>query len=350
MIKLLIVDDSTVSQKFLTYLFSRESDIKVVATAKNGTEAIELAELHKPDVISMDIHMPGMSGFETTRKIMETNPIPIVIVSGISNVKDVAVAFQAIEAGALATVAKPESFVQPEFEIKARELIQTIRLMSEIKTVRRWPEKIKSNVNIDKASIDLKSSILPNYGKIKVVAIGASTGGPSAIQEILSGLRKDIKVPILITQHMSAGFEQGFADWLTNVTGMPVKIGENGELPLQGHVYISPTESNMGISHFGSILLTPRDPLQPICPAVAFLFSTVAEFYCNLSIGIILTGMGSDGSKELKLMRNRGAITIAQNEASCVVFGMPKEAISHGSATNIMNPKEIAFFINSTIN
>ena len=129
MIKLLIVDDSTVSQKFLTYLFSRESDIRVVATAKNGTEAIEFAELHKPDVISMDIHMPGMSGFETTRKIMETNPIPIVIVSGISNVKDVAIAFQAIEAGALATVAKPESFVQPEFEIKARELIQTIRLM-----------------------------------------------------------------------------------------------------------------------------------------------------------------------------------------------------------------------------
>jgi two-component system chemotaxis response regulator CheB len=350
MIKVLIVDDSAVSQKFLSYLFSREPDINVVGIANNGFEAIDLAKRYKPDVISMDIHMPGMSGFETTRRIMETNPIPIVIVSGNNNVKDVEIAFQAMEAGALATVAKPEGFLQPEFELKVRELVQTIRIMSEIKTIKRWPEKIKPKEKNNLQTIDTSAKTIPKSAKISIIAIGASTGGPSAIQEILSGLKKDLTVPILITQHMSAGFEQGFVDWLKNITGIPVKIGENGENALRGHVYVAGTESNMGITQNGNIFLSPRDPFQPICPAVSFLFTSVAGVYSNLSMGIILTGMGSDGSKELKLMRDKGAVTIAQNEESCVVFGMPKEAITFGGATHIMNPKEIAFFINSTIN
>ena len=143
MIKLLIVDDSPVAQIFLNYIYSKEPDIQVIGIAKDGKEAIELTESNKPDVISMDIHMPGLNGFETTRKIMETNPTPIVIVSGISNVKDISIAFQSIEAGALATVARPQHLGHPEFDKNSKELIQTIKLMSEIKVVRRWPNNKK---------------------------------------------------------------------------------------------------------------------------------------------------------------------------------------------------------------
>ncbi|NVO02220.1 MAG: chemotaxis-specific protein-glutamate methyltransferase CheB [Bacteroidetes bacterium] len=348
MINLLIVDDSPVAQTFLNYIFSKETDIRVVGIAKNGIEAIELARDNKPNVISMDMNMPGMSGFETTRKIMETNPTPIVIVSGSNNIKEVSVAYEALNAGALAAISKPKNICHEDFEKESKELIRTIRMMSEIKTVKRWPSKIIKVEKIKEEKIPAKENIQTS-GQIKIIAIGASTGGPSIIQEILSQIKKSINIPILITQHMSPGFEQGFADWLSKATGLTVRIAENGDLLTNGVVYLAPTNSHMGVNNKGRLFLTKPIAGEYICPSVSFMFKNIAEGFGNAAIGILLTGMGSDGGKELKLMRDKGAITIAQDEESCVVFGMPKEAICIGGAAFICNPKEMVKKINALI-
>ena len=273
-IKVLIVDDSPVAQEFLKHIFSSAPEIKVVGIASNGEEALEFVRSNKPDVITMDIHMPKLNGFEATRRIMETQPIPIVIVSGSSTVKEVSTAFKAVKAGAVAIVARPSGIGHPAYEKTARELIQTIKLMSEVKVVKRLPQARKVT-----GPVAHPLEVIAEPRKIQVVAIGASTGGPIVLQTILSGLGKKFPVPILIAQHIASGFIAGFVQWLSESSGFPVHLAAEGELLLPGHAYVAPDGYHLMVNHGNRIALKRNENPDGLSPLVSHLFESVAKVF-----------------------------------------------------------------------
>jgi two-component system chemotaxis response regulator CheB len=338
-IRVLIVEDSSVAQAFLTYILSSDPGIEVVGVACNGAEALELVKKLRPTVITMDIHMPIMDGFEATRRIMESAPTPIVIVSGSTGAQEVAATFRAMEAGALAVVLRPSGMNHPAFEANSKQLILTVKLMSEIKVVRRFPRGPQERVRAPVLGVQG----LGRATGIRLVAIGASTGGPLVLKEILSRLGRGFPFPILIVQHIAAGFVGAFAEWLSAASDIPVRIASSGEPALPGRGYMAPDGFHLGVTEGPRIGLS-RD--QPDCnglrPSVAHLFKSVAKVMGNRSVGVLLTGMGRDGAEELKMMRDSGAITIAQDEESSIVYGMPGEAIKLGGAMHILSPEAIA--------
>lgn len=341
MIKVLIVDDSVVVQKFMIHLLTSVKEIQVVGIASSGVEAIDLVKELHPDVITMDIHMPGMNGLETTRIIMETNPTPIVIVSGTLRVNDVTTSFKLFEAGALAVVLRPPGMEDPEFIGARKELIQTIKLMSEVKVVKRFPRQGKEN----NQSNNHQQSILPKINGIQLIAIGASTGGPVVLQTILANLPNDLPVPVLIVQHIAKGFVKGFRDWLATTSKITLSIANDGQILQSGNGYIAPDDFQMGITPGGMIKLSMLPPENGLCPSVDFVFRSVTEVLGSKAIGVLLSGMGKDGANGLKMMKDNGAITIAQNEASCVVFGMPGEAVRIGAAGQVLSPEKIVAYL-----
>jgi len=338
-IKVLIVEDSQVVRDFLAYILSSDPEIKVIGTAENGEEAINAVREKRPDVVTMDINMPKMDGFEATRIIMETTPTPIVIVSASWDPKEVEKTFRAIEAGALAAVRKPVGVAHPDYKDHAKELIQTVKLMSEIKVIKRLP-RIKHGKSIS-AGLSV-NDLIRTTTDVKIVAIGASTGGPPVIEMILSGLPKDFNAPILIVQHIAPGFVQGFADWLANSCRFPVRIATNREVSLPGHAYIAPDGVHMGLDTSGRILFEEGEPENGLRPSVSHLFRSVGKVFGKSAIGVLLTGMGKDGAYELKMMKEKGSITITQDEESCIVYGMPGEAVNLNAATYVLSPPKIA--------
>lgn len=338
MIKVLIVEDSPVVQALLNHILSSDPEIQVIGTANNGAEALKLITQMKPDVITMDIHMPKMNGYEVTRRIVETHPVPIVIVSASYKPEDLDKTFRALEAGAVAAVEKPAGMGHPDFEDMAKRLVETVKLMSEVKVVRRWSRLRQAETAASRPVLESKQT----PADIKCVAIGASTGGPPVLQIILSGLSRDFSAPVLIVQHIAAGFLQGLAAWLGQATGLPVHIASHGEYFLPGHVYFAPDGFQMGVESRGRIALSKEEPDNGLRPSVSHLFRSVAKVYGPYAVGVLLTGMGNDGAEELKLMKDKGAVTIAQDKDSSVVHGMPGEAIKLGAATHVLPPDRIA--------
>ena len=343
MFKVLIVDDSVVAREYLTHILSSDPGISVVGTASSGLEAIDLIRTKSPDVVTMDIHMPDIDGMETTRRIMEETPVPVIIVSSTIRTKDTAFSFQVLETGALAVLLKPPAMNHPEFESTKNELIETIKVMSEVKVVKR---SRRQRLYRSQSDPQVLSSLKAARAQIEVIAIGCSTGGPQVLQTILSGLTPVPRSAILITQHISPGFTEGFLDWLSTTTPIPIKLGEAGEKVLPGKIYLAPENHHMGVAK-RQIILSKDPPRFGLRPSVDFLFRSVAEEYGPASIGIILTGMGADGADALKRMRDKGAVTIAQNKESCIVFGMPQEAIKLGGADYVLSIEEIIRMINS---
>ena len=346
MIKVVIVEDSPVARELLTYILSSDPGMEVVGVAGNGVEALAVVARVRPDVITMDIHMPVMDGFEATRRIMETVPTPIVIVSASTTTSEVASTIRALEAGALAVVLRPAGMDHAAFEASEKELLRTVKLMSEIKVVRRIPRAAPEPA----AAPARVAPEAPTVVEIKLVAIGASVGGPTALKEILSGLPADFSAPILIVQHIAAGFATGFAEWLAGVSGLPVRLASHGEAPLPGHVYVAPDGVHMGVARGPVIVLSDHPPEQGLRPSVAYLFRCVAQVVGSGAVGVLLTGMGRDGADELQMMKERGAITVAQDKESSIVHGMPGAAIQLGAATHILPPEEIAALLVSLVN
>lgn len=346
MIKVLVVEDSPVAREFLVYILDSDPEIKVIGTVTNGKQAIEVLKEKTPDVITMDIHMPEMDGFEATRIIMETSPTPIVIVTASLDPREVGTSFRAIEAGALAIVARPQGLGHPEFESDARELIKTVKLMSEVKVVRRWKRERMAPLTAPVREIDVNG----DNREVQVVAIGASTGGPVALQTILSALPKDFSAPVLIVQHMAPGFTQGFVEWLNQSSRLPVHLATHQEAMLCGHVYVAPDSFHMGVNVRGRIALSQEAPEYGLRPAVSFLFRSIAEVYGGKTVGVLLTGMGKDGAAELYFMKAQGGVTFAQDGESSVVHGMPGEAIKLEAATYVLPPAKIAVALQSLTN
>jgi two-component system chemotaxis response regulator CheB len=338
-IRVLVVEDSPSMRELLLHILGSDPQIVVIGTASSGEEAIEAVKRGHPHVITMDVHMPGLNGFDATREIMETFPTPIVIVSGSSASYEVTSTFKALDAGALAFVVKPHGIAHPLHRDEARQLIDTVKLMSEVKVVRRWPKR-------GTPAAAQRSPVQPASERVQssagVVAVGASTGGPIALKTILSELPKDFALPLLVVQHIAPGFTDGLADWLAQTSKFAVRVAVHGETPAPAHAYVAPDGMHMELAHGGTIALAQQAPENGHRPSVSHLFRSVAEVAGRNAIGVLLTGMGRDGADELKLMQDTGAITIVQDRASSVIYGMPGEAINLGAARHVLPPAGIA--------
>ncbi len=291
-----------------------------------------------PDVVTMDVMMPKMDGYEATRKIMETHPVPIVIVSASVLPEEVDKTWRAVEAGAVAQIMKPGFFDMGNPGDSTHKLLQTVKLMSQVKVVRRWRRNAGTGKTVSEAP-KVHVSVEPR--DIKVVAIGASTGGPPVLQSIFSGLPGAFGAPVLLVQHIAPGFAAGFVDWLNRTSSLKLCLATRGEIALPGHVYVAPDGHQMGIDSARRIVLTTDPPENGLRPAVSYLFRSVAQAFGEKAVGVLLTGMGRDGAQELKLMRDKGALTIAQDKESCIVFGMPGEAVKLGGAKYTLPPDRI---------
>lgn len=341
MIKVLVVDDSAVARQFLVHLIDNAPGMKVVGTANDGLEAIEAAERLRPDLITMDIVMPRLGGPEAIEHIMQTTPTPIVVVTGNTITEEVRATFESLASGALAILPRPHGMDTPEHEASAEHLLQTIRLMSEVKVVRRLrrrPTRAPSG----------------RIGEVqghafRIVAIGASTGGPSTLKTILGELRRDFPAPVLVVQHIAAGFVDGFVNWLRDSTPMPVQLAHHGEPLVPGRILVAPDAVHLGVDREERVVLTPSTQHSPgtLCPSATHLFETVADVFGAQAIGVLLTGMGRDGADGLLKMKRIGAITIAQDKESSVVHGMPGEAIALGAADFVLPPARIAELLNA---
>jgi len=337
-IQVLIVEDSSVVRELLIHILHSDPQIRVVGSVESGEEALKEVRRLRPDLITMDVNLPRMDGFETTRRIMEEIPTPIIIVSAAWVSTQMEKTFQALEAGALAVLEKP-SVAARDYDARTRELIRAVKAMSEVKVIRRWSR----NSRIETA---LPTSGEPEIGKgekqFAVVAMGASTGGPTVLKQILSGLPGNFPIPILIVQHMTQGFILGFVDWLSRAANYPVSVAVHGEEMRAGRAYVAPDGLQMGVNGLGKITLNKGELENGLCPSVSYLFRSVVRAYGENAVGVLLTGMGRDGANELKIMRDSGMLTIAQNKETSVVYGMPGEAVGMNAASHVLPPEKIA--------
>ena len=344
--KVLIVDDSHTTREYLKHIINKDKNLRVVDMAADGEEAVKIVSMRPPDVVVMDVYMLKMDGYKATEKIMHSNPVPIVIVSANLNVEDVKKTFRAMEAGAVAVLEKPKGPGHPDSERQAAKLVNTVKSMSEVMVVKRIA-KYQAPGSAAEPPAKARPRHLP--ARTEIIAIGSSTGGPPVIQSILSNLREGFPVPILIVQHIAANFLEGMAGWLDRETPLAIKIPENGEFVKGEQVYFAPDGYHMGITDKGEIVLSIGSPENSVRPAISYLFRSVANAYGSRAVGVLLTGMGKDGAPELKLMKEKGAVTIAQDKESAVVNGMPGEAVKLGAVDYVLPPEEIAALLNSLV-
>jgi two-component system chemotaxis response regulator CheB len=346
MTDVLIVDDSSVYRKFLAYSLEKSGRIRVSGHASSGEEALEQLKKNRPQVVLMDIHMPGMDGFETTKRIMSLYPVPVIIISSDYASGDQSKTFRALEAGAVSFMPKPPGDSSPEHEKKIQDLVTQVRLMSEVKVVRRTYLSKVPERSPDTGTVNV-SPKTGCSGNVTLVGIGASAGGPVAVAELLSLLSADFEIPIVIVQHIDPFFVNGFADWLCSTTGRTVEIAANETAVTKKKVFLPPPDMNIGFSRQGVFRVERSAPFKGIRPSVDNLFRSMADIYGKNSVGILLSGMGNDGAEALNYLRKTGACTIAQDEGSSLIHGMPGEAIKLNAARLILPPAEISSFLNN---
>jgi two-component system, chemotaxis family, protein-glutamate methylesterase/glutaminase len=333
MIRVLIAEDSSTVRMLLQHVLTADSEIRVIGTANDGLEAIAHTKRLKPDLVVMDINMPKIDGLQATKHIMIEQPTPIIIVSATRDVRETSLSVAALNAGALALLSTP-SGVEPEFEQSARQLVATVKAMAGFKLVRHWPprEMVARAPRLDAAA----------PFSARVVAIGASTGGPSAIAKILSGLPSNFPAPILMVQHIAKGFAPGLASWLNTISPLKVKIAAAGEQVMPSTVYVAGDDTHLAVSQQLRIRLDDSQPIGGFRPSITHLFESAARAFGQSALAVILTGMGQDGVAGLRAVRNARGRVIAQDELTSVVFGMPGAAIAEGLADLVLPLPDIS--------
>lgn len=331
MIRVVLAEDSDTCRALLTAVLESDSQLRIVGQAHDGEAALTLTEQLRPDVVVMDAYMPVMDGFAATRNIMLRCPTPIVIVSASMNVAHVAASMRALAAGALTLLPKPASPSAPGFEELAQQFVRTVRAMADVKVVRRFHhEAPRTPVVPAMPSISPAMPRVDGRSKPRVIGIGASTGGPAALQRVLSDMPSEVPVPIVVVQHIARGFVEGLAGWLDAVTPHKVRVAAHGEQIRPGCVYLAPDDHQLWITRRGTVDLSRRVAVGGFLPSVNVLFTSLGESYGASALGVIMTGMGQDGIDGLRGLRAAGALVLAQDEETSVVFGMPAAAIAAG--------------------
>lgn len=344
-IKVLVADDSPTARAHLVQIVNSDPGLSVVGEATNGKQAIKMTAALHPEVILMDIFMPDMDGFEATREIMHHTPTPIVMVSGSVDKRESSLAMQAISNGALTAIRKPPASRDPNYQAEVKELLNTVRSMADVHVIHHFkPEPLKPLVHPAPAMTEVYATVSP-----KLVAIVSSTGGPTALCEILRGLSGDFPLPVAIVQHISSDFIPSLVSWLDSITPLAVKVAMHGELPQPGTVYVAPGGTHLRITKRLRFDLNGSPEAVPHIPSGDVFLESVAQAYGSQAIGLVLTGMGEDGARGLRAMYDKGALTLAQDEATSVVYGMPRQAKEIGAVRQVLPLPQIASFLTELI-
>ena len=350
-IKVLVVEDSAFMQRRIVELLESCPDIRVAGTARDGVEAIEQVNRVNPDVITMDLNMPRMDGLTAIENIMATCPKPIVILSSYSKLLGQR-SFQALEIGAVDIVEKPGDSISLDLSMVREDLLRKLRTASRVKVIRNagGPKCSEPNSSVKVCRkvkpIDRIAALTAcsheESARGAIVCIGSSTGGPGVLSKVLPSLPSNFSLPVVVAQHMPGSFMKPFIQQLASKCQVRVKEAEEGEVPQGGTVYVAPGFKHLGFQSAERFELHAPEVLPGPCPSVDVLFHSAALHFGSLAVGVLLTGMGSDGATGMRDILKRGGHTIAQDEESCVVFGMPKVAIDNGSVKEILPSHEIA--------
>lgn len=338
--RVLIVDDSPVSRMLVRAVLEGEG--YEVREADSGEDALHLLAGFTPDIVTMDVHMPGMDGYEATERILEQYALPVVILSASIDHQASATAMRALEAGALAVLEKPSGPSAEDFHDRVDTLLRTLRSMAQVKIVRR---KRKAAGGAADGAPPLVTQTVA--GAPQLVAISASAGGPMAIKALLQRLEPQGHWPLVLVQHIAPGFLPSFRDWLASLTAMPVLVAEHGQRLLPGTLYLAPDGHHLGFSADRGIQLDDSPPEEHVRPAANHLFRSVARRFGRQAIGIQLSGMGRDGAQGLAELRQAGALTLVQEPATAVVDSMPRAAIDLHAAVQVLAPEGIAELLNA---
>ena len=333
--RVLIVDDSAFMRKVLETIFNADPQLQVAGHAKDGREAVALAESLKPDVITMDINMPHVDGLQATAQIMTTNPRPIVIVSSESK-EGASSTLKALELGAIEFVAKPSGAIDLDMQSVREELLRKVKMAAKVRVV-RTASRLAATLQAGSSApaTMLRPAAPANHSasasleqRFPVVVVAASTGGPATVMRLAPGFTKEFPGAVILVQHMPAAFTTQYAAQLAEFTSIPVKEAEHGETLQAGTFYICPGGQHLKVNPLGRIQLDgATGRIAGYLPNIDVAMESVAAFAGALSIGAVLTGMGADGAQGAKAIKKAGGLVIAQDEATSVIFGMPAEAI-----------------------
>jgi two-component system chemotaxis response regulator CheB len=344
-IRVLVVEDSPAQRELLVSLLKR-GGFAVVGTAGNGQQAVTAAERLRPDIVLMDIHLPGLNGYAATQQIMRRRPTPIVLISSISG-DPAQRTVEALAAGALAAIRTPSGPHHPD-HIRDRDALCTlVRLMAGVPVVTRFaprgehPAGRQDDLRHSGAAAQAQ---LPSIAAAppRILAVAASTGGPQTLQRVLRDLGPDFPLPVVVVQHITAGFAAPLAEWLMRVIPAQVCIAQQHEALLPGRIYLAPDGAHLTVDALGRAALKPPKAGERFCPSADQLFASVATVYGASAIGVILTGMGDDGAQGLRALRMAGGYTLAQDAASCVVPGMPVAAQEQGAVERVVPLADLA--------
>ncbi len=355
MIRVLVVDDSPTARLLITRLLESDPNIAVVGTANDGLEGVARALELRPDLITMDIRMPRLDGLEATRRIMEQAPTPIVVISASLDSAALPITFSAMAAGALEVLEKPTGFGAENFDALRERLVTTVRLMAEVKLVRRRARPATATLMSSEpgpgAGRAIEGANLAMTGRLKtgmlgrraaLVVVGASTGGPTALATLLKDLPADFPLPLLMVQHITIGFLPGLVSWLQTSSALPLKVAEEGELIVPGQVYFAPEDRHLVLGGRGVVRSSQAPPVSHVRPSATVLFESAARVYGAETVGVLLTGMGEDGALGLKAIHDAGGTTLAQDEASSVVYGMPRAAAELDAVDQVLPLARVA--------
>ncbi len=338
-IKILLVEDSLIALELLQRLLRSSSEVEVVGTARNGKEALELIPKVNPDVICTDLHMEPIDGLELTQQVMANFPRPILVISNSVQEDDTKNIFGLLRAGAVDIFPKPTSGDYTEYAQVKHRLLAKIKMLSQVTVTAR------SRSSDPELKSTISSANSQNIGTLRAIAIGASTGGPQAIHKIITSLPPNLPVPIICAQHIGDGFLNGLISWLKEDSQLNIKVAQLGEIPAPKTIYFAPERAHLEFDAEGKFIYSNFTAATGTCPSIDALFRSVARIYGSSSASILLTGMGTDGVAGMDAVRAVGGMTIAQDEHSCLVFGMSKLAISSGSVQHILGLSEIAPFL-----
>jgi len=346
--RVLVVDDSAFMRKVLEGIFNADEQLQVVGSAKDGREAVTMAESLKPDVITMDINMPHVDGLQATAEIMTTNPKPIVIVSSESR-EGAASTLRALELGAIEFVAKPSGAIDLDMQSVKEELLRKVRMAAKVRVVRTASRLALTIQNASGSKTPSRAPVsarpAPTSGldqRFPVVVLAASTGGPATVMRIAPGFTADFPAAVILVQHMPAAFTTQYAAQLAEFTEIRVKEAEANESLQPGTFYICPGGQHLRVTPTGRIQLDGTSGrINGYLPNIDVTMESVAAFAGPLSIAGVLTGMGNDGANGAKAIKDAGGLVLAQDEATCVIFGMPAEAIKAGAVDQVLGIDDV---------